>query len=262
MTTGNCVPEFDQDPYVFDVAEDAEVDVEVGTVSATDEDTDDTLTYSIESGNTGNVFAIDDETGAITVAGALDHETTPSYTLTVKVSDGHPTMEGTDTATVTVTVTDVAENPPPAPTGVDTTLSGGTFTIEWAAVSGTDNYEVQYRTGGTSGTWSSVGTTTTTSLDYTPTGGPTCGTTYDFRVRAYGDGETYTEMWGPESGEDSLTTEDCNMAPEFEKSTYTFTVSEDAEVGDDVVTVTATDEDTNDELTYTLPWATMTGSST
>ena len=40
------------------------------------------------------------------MAGALDYETTSSYTLTVEASDGNG---GKDSASVTVTVVDVAE---------------------------------------------------------------------------------------------------------------------------------------------------------
>ena len=71
-------------------------------------------------------------------------------------------------------------------------------------------------------------------------------------MRAYGDGETYTEMWGPESAEASVTTESCNVAPVFDPATYAFSVTEDAEVGDDVGTVTATDADADDTLTYSI----------
>ncbi len=139
----SCPPEFGQDPYTFEVAEDAAVDDPVGTVSATDPDQD-TLTYSITAGNTGDAFAIGGGTGAITVAAALDHETAPSYTLTVEASDG---QGGEDTATVTVTVTDVAEDAPPAPTGLTATLAEGTFSLSWDAVTGAAKYEAQHKTG-------------------------------------------------------------------------------------------------------------------
>ena len=72
---------------------------------------------------------------------------------------------GTATATVSITVTDVAEDLPPAPTGLSVTLEDGRFSITWDAVSGADNYEVEYRTGGEEGTWTSVGMTATTSLN-------------------------------------------------------------------------------------------------
>ena len=106
----NSPPAFGSATFGFSVAEDAATGAAVGSVSATDAD-DDTLTYTITAGNEDGAFAIDGGTGAITTAGALDHETTPSYTLTVQADDGNG---GTDTATVNVAVTDVDENSAPS----------------------------------------------------------------------------------------------------------------------------------------------------
>jgi hypothetical protein len=66
--------------------------------------------YAITGGNAGGAFAIDPNTGAITVANAaaLDFETTPSFALTVQVTDAGGL---TDTATVTVDLTNVNEAP-------------------------------------------------------------------------------------------------------------------------------------------------------
>ena len=110
----NCPPAFTGAPYTFTVAEDAAEDAAVGTVTATDPDADDTVTYALTAGNTGGVFALGGSTGAITVAAALDHETTETYTLTVEASDDDG---ATATATATVTVTDVAEDPAGDPGG-------------------------------------------------------------------------------------------------------------------------------------------------
>ncbi len=68
------------------------------------------ITYSITAGNTGGAFAIDAATGAITVAnsGALDFETTPSFTLTVTASDGSLS----DTAAITVNLDNLNDNAP------------------------------------------------------------------------------------------------------------------------------------------------------
>ena len=103
VTQANRSPSFGSSTYSFSIAEDASTGAAVGSVSATDADSDG-ITYTIEAGNGDSKFTIDGSTGAITVAGALDHELTPSYTLTVQADDGEG---GTDTATVTVTVTDV-----------------------------------------------------------------------------------------------------------------------------------------------------------
>lgn len=92
----------------FSIAENASNGTAVGTVSASDADASQTLSYAITAGNTGSVFAINSSTGAITVAGSLDFETTTSYALTVEVTDnGLPTKNAS--ATVTITITDVLE---------------------------------------------------------------------------------------------------------------------------------------------------------
>jgi Tfp pilus tip-associated adhesin PilY1 len=67
-----------------------------------------TLNYAITGGNTGNAFAIDSGTGAITVnnSSQLDFETTPTFTLQVTVTDG-ATPPLSDTATITVNLNDI-----------------------------------------------------------------------------------------------------------------------------------------------------------
>jgi len=84
----------------------------VGTVAASDPDAGQTLTYAITGGNTGGAFAINPATGQVTVANqaALDFEMTPVFGLTVQVTDnGSPNLS--DTATVTVNLTNVNEPP-------------------------------------------------------------------------------------------------------------------------------------------------------
>ena len=91
----------------FSVAENASLWAVVGTVAATDADANSTLSgWTIVSGNTGSAFAIHAETGQITLAGALNYEATPSYSLGVTVSDGTATSA---VGTVVITVTNIAE---------------------------------------------------------------------------------------------------------------------------------------------------------
>jgi autotransporter-associated beta strand protein len=91
----------------FSVNENVSLATVVGTVVATDADANSTLSgWTIVSGNTGSAFAINAATGQITVAGAINYEETPSYSLGVTVSDGTATSA---VGTVVVTVTNVAE---------------------------------------------------------------------------------------------------------------------------------------------------------
>ncbi|SHK24323.1 NPCBM/NEW2 domain-containing protein, partial [Rubritalea squalenifaciens DSM 18772] len=95
------------DNATVSLAEDAVVGTAVATVNATDPDVEDILTYSITAGNGGGEFAINSSTGEITTTTALDYEAAAQYVLTVEVSDGSLT----DTATITVDVTNVNEAP-------------------------------------------------------------------------------------------------------------------------------------------------------
>ena len=95
----------------FSVVENSSPGTSIGIVQARDDDGD-TLSYAITAGNAGDAFVIDPASGELTVTGSaeLDHETTPSYGLTVEVTDdGTPILS--DTATVTITVLDVNEPP-------------------------------------------------------------------------------------------------------------------------------------------------------
>ena len=99
--------------------------------------------------------------------------------------------------------------PPPAPDGVELALADATFTISWDAENGADKYEPQYRTV-TGDEWTALPETEEISTTHTPAGGLTCGTTYGFRVRSYGDGIMHSAEWGTPSGEVTHTTEACN----------------------------------------------------
>ena len=109
--TVNGPPAFGQTSYAFSLAENADggaSSVALGAVSATDPE-DSTITYSIEAGDSGGLFAIDSGTGALSYQGAgEDYESgTTSYELTVRASDGGLHSD----VTVAVNVTDVAEAP-------------------------------------------------------------------------------------------------------------------------------------------------------
>ena len=107
----NTTPLFTEgDPATRSVAENTAAGENIGPpVAATDPDTGDTLTYSLRPQDTA-FFAIVSASGQLkTQAGVTyDHETTPSYQVTVTVRDS---SNATDTITVTITVTDVNERP-------------------------------------------------------------------------------------------------------------------------------------------------------
>ncbi len=119
-------------PGNFQVSEKSTNGEVIGTITATDPDVADTLSYSITGGTGAGIFSINSTTGKITVANAsvLDYETTPSYTLDILVSDNGTPVK-TASTTVTIDVLDVPENTAPTVTGfgpvsVDENLSIGT----------------------------------------------------------------------------------------------------------------------------------------
>ena len=103
-------PVFGESSYAFSVAETAATGTAVGTVGATEPEGG-AVTFAITAGNDAGHVAIDASTGALTVAGALDHETTASYNLTVEAKSGGGAATATATVPVTVTVTNVDEPP-------------------------------------------------------------------------------------------------------------------------------------------------------
>lgn len=94
----------------FSLAENSPNGTVVGSITATDPDAGQSLTFSIVSGNTGGAFAINAATGQITVANVavLDFETTPSFSLQVRATDNGLPARSAD-VTVTVSLTDVVE---------------------------------------------------------------------------------------------------------------------------------------------------------
>ncbi len=91
--------------YSFSIEERMPVGTVIGTVTGTDVDAIDTLTYSIIAGNNLGGFAIDPASGVITVAdeSVIDFSRNKVFNLTVQVSDdGFPLKSDTGSVTITV----------------------------------------------------------------------------------------------------------------------------------------------------------------
>lgn len=75
-------PYFDHSLYEAEVNEDEDINHTVITVTAKDKDESSRLRYEITKGNIGGgAFAVNNETGAIYVAGPLDYELRKEVTL-------------------------------------------------------------------------------------------------------------------------------------------------------------------------------------
>ncbi len=96
-------PEFERLSYTFWMAVDAGVGDVVGTVSATDPNTGDVVSYAITSQDGTSRYAIDASTGEITVAEAVDRLTGWRDTLTIQANDSSGAIT---TVTVKIKVVD------------------------------------------------------------------------------------------------------------------------------------------------------------
>ncbi len=241
----NRAPVFGSHIHEREVAENSAPGTPVGEpVTATDEDGDD-LTYAFIASGDETSFAVDEESGQITVAAgaALDHEGDKKvYTVHVQASDG----KLVDATEVRIRVTDVpAPGKPDAPV-----VTGGTgeVSVSWSAPSNEGpaitSYDLRYRAN-QDNDWtvlSGLGTISTHKIT-----GLEAGTAYFVQVRAEsseGAGE-----WS-ESGEG--TTEAANRAPAFGADAYEREVPENSAAGTAVgAPVTATDADA-DDLAYSF----------
>ena len=197
-TAGNSAPTFANPMETRSVAENSAAGTNVGAaVTATDTDSGDTLTYTLEGTDAAsfNLVTISGSAQIRTRSGVTyDHEAQPSsYTVIVKADDGNG---GTGTVTVTITLTDVDEPPlaPAAPTVTATPDTTDSLTVSWRAPSNTGrpdivSYDLQYRQG-TGGSWingpqNEIGTSATIMIT-----DQTDPTAYQVQVRATnGDGD-------------------------------------------------------------------------
>ena len=133
------------------VAENTASGQNVGSpVAATDDDTGDTLTYSLE-GADGGSFTIVGASGQIQTKAALNHEAKTSYSVTVKVNDG--TVDATKAVTISVTDVDEPPDQPAAPTVSAKSGTTDSLDVSWTAPANTGppitDYDVRYRIGTT-----------------------------------------------------------------------------------------------------------------
>lgn len=107
----NLTNENDETPVLtidtVSIPENMAIGLQVLQILANDADNLSTLTYSIVAGNAGGVFAIEANTGILTLANSLNYENINAYQLTIGVSDGANTKTGTYIINVT-DVNDVA----------------------------------------------------------------------------------------------------------------------------------------------------------
>ena len=211
-------------------------------VSATDPEGTD-LTYGLEGQDAG-AFTIDEGSGLLrTIEGtAYDYETKPQYSVTVRATDEHG---GHRAIPVVVDLTDRDEIPaPPRVVAASSTRLAVTWTEPTSTSSDIDDYDVQYREGGSGGftSWPhNSASRAATIANLTP------AKAYQVRVRAH-NAEGRSEWSGAGAGSTA-----ANELPVFaDGSSATRSLAENTTgvqgIGD---AVSATDPEGTD-LTYGL----------
>ncbi|XP_019623295.1 PREDICTED: protocadherin Fat 4-like [Branchiostoma belcheri] len=254
-------PVLTQASYTASVSEGVSADTSVVQVIASDEDVDENaeITYSITSASQAGHFEIDAATGVVRTVQTLDREAIDSYTLTVQAADnGDPSF--TNDTTVTITVEDENDNTPVFDSNLysftlDENVAGGTSVGDVSAsdddinsnaaltfsiiTDDSQHFVINSNTGRIS-TASKANIDRETIADYSIT----C------RVEDSGTPSLFSDVTV------QITVSDVNdNAPIFNNNdTLTAALAENAEPGNTVIKVSATDRDvgTNSDIVYTI----------
>ena len=241
------LPVFTAFSYQVIVQENEPLGSVIVSVTAADSDNgpNGAVQYAIVSGNEENKFAIDVNTGSISVANSLDYDTLQKFTLNITATDMgfEPKMA---TATLTILLTDVNDNPPRFNQSsydgfVSENSPPDSFVIDLEAidVDSAKNSIVQYSIIGGSGK-------EFFAID-SETGVVTTKTSFDFEERNLYQLEVLatnpdSAMFGSTLVLVHITGRNENF-PKFLQPVFQFTVSESAPVGASVGIIQATDRD-------------------
>ena len=242
VNDGNDAPVFQGTPFSTSVSENLPVGTSVLQIIATDQDSNDTLSYAL-SGTNSSHFQISSSTGLILTAQELDYEVLNYYSLTVSVSDGSTTVS----QPLTITIAD-ANDPPTfseAPYSVqvnENDISALAFTVN---ATDPDNDTLHFTLSGSRSSYFTIHSLT--------------GLVTLTRALNYEDVAIYVLTVTVSDGEGgvnvtTLTVEviDQNDAPSFVNAPFSTDIHENIDIGTQVIQASATDEDINSTLTYTL----------
>ena len=245
----NEAPVFPPGAYTFELAENRAGPVALGTVTATDADAGGAVRYAIAAGNRA-LFEIDAASGGLSYTGpGEDFESGPNlYALTVRATDGGLST----TVEVTVTVVDVNEAPAFEQESyafeLDENRDGREEPVVLGAVSATDpdagdtlTYAIAgdaaelFAIDGASGALSYIGP----------------GEDFESEPNLYEFTATVTDRGGlSATAAVSVEILDVNEAPAFEFESYAFELAENRIGPVALGTLTATDPDAGDTVTY------------
>ncbi|KAM3938474.1 protocadherin-23 [Leptodactylus fuscus] len=232
------------------IPEDAAPGFSVVCISANDVDLKPNVSYSFtDDGNPGLKFAIDKYSGIVTLVGVLDYEETSQYHLKIQASDSLHLAE----AELIIVILDVNDNPPlftkdiykasiPELTAPDTYIITVSATDRDSVIYGPVSYRIISPFKGFA-----INPTTGAVHTDAPVGIKEKSTVIPVLIEAMDSGIpplTSTTIL-------ELQIHDVNNhVPSFSEEVYRINVSEDATVGEAILTFTATDLDWTHENAY------------
>lgn len=250
------LPRFSEPLYTFSASEDLPEGSEIGSVKAFAEDP---IIYSLVKGTTtesnkDEVFTLDEQTGALKIKKAVDHETTKWYQIDVMAHCLHQETELVSLVSVNIQVQDINDNKPvfeadPYKAFVMENMPSGTTVIQVTANdqdTGSDGqvtYSLEAESGNLRGLFTIDGEsgwiTTLKELD--------CETQeiYRFYVVATDHGRK-VQLSSQTLVEVTVSDENDN-APQFTSDFYKGSVIENAEPGQVVVTLSTIDADISEQ---------------
>ncbi|KAL4656773.1 cadherin EGF LAG seven-pass G-type receptor 1-like [Arapaima gigas] len=249
-------PMFISTPFQATVLENVAVGHSVIHIQAIDADSGDNarLEYRLLDITPGFPFAINNNTGWITIGAELDRETTEFYTFGIEARDhGFPVMSSS--ASVSITVLDVNDNIPTFTQKmyslkINEDAVVGTSVLTVTAVDRDVNSVVTYQI--------SSGNTRNRFAITSQSGGGliTLALPLDYKQeRQYVLTVTASDGTRSDTAQVFVNVTDANThRPVFQSASYQALISEDRPVGSTVVVICATDEDTgeNARITYVM----------
>ncbi|MGH0176874.1 UNVERIFIED_CONTAM: hypothetical protein FKN15_016909 [Acipenser sinensis] len=252
-------PEFSSDPYTVTVFENTELKTLVTRIQATDPDTgfNSKVLYSFVD-SAGGHFSINELSGIISLEKPLDREVQAMYSLTVRATDQGSPRKLSTVCSVVVSILDINDNPPvfehreyAATVSEDITVGTQILRVFAASRDIEANAEISYSiaSGNEHGKFSVDSSTgdifVIESLDYE--------TSHEYFL-------TVEATDGGTPSLSDVTTVNINLTdindntPKFSRNIYAAVISEDAVLGQSVITVIAEDADgpSNNHIHYSI----------
>lgn len=221
----------------------------VTTMIGSDQDVGQTLTYTIQSGNTGGTFAINSATGALSFANSPDYETANAYNLVIRVTDNGSGALYAE-RTVAITINDLNEAPVLAAAGpfaFNENIAAGTVVTTMTAIeqdaAQTTTYSIQ--SGNTGGMFTINAATGVLTFAGSPNFEAVNAYNLVIRATDNGAGNLYTEQTV------AIAINNLNETPTLNPA-GPFNFNENVSAGTVVTTMTASDPDTGQTLTYSI----------